>query len=100
MVSSPENSPWAPELGCSEQAAIPVISQSQASRSAKIIRYPSAWSSGAHGCMSANSGQVTASIWAVALSFMVQEPSEIMLVFSDRSRDSSQCRYRSISVSE
>ena len=36
----------------------------------------------------------------VAFSFIVQDPSGIMLVLSERSRPSKRCKYRSISVSE
>ena len=61
---------------------------------------PAACSVGAKGWRWAHSGQVTASISAVALSFIVHDPSGIMLVVSERSFDSSRRRYRSISVSE
>ena len=41
MTIRPANSPCAPELGCSDTAANPVISQSIASSSRKICWYPS-----------------------------------------------------------
>ena len=62
-------------------------------------RYPAAWSSGANGWMLAKPGHVIGSISAVALSFIVHEPSGII----DRSRatslSASRRRYRSIAVS-
>ena len=100
MTRSPAYSPEAPELGWREHEVNPVISASHVSRSRKISLYPSAWSMGTKGCSAANSGQVTPSMMVVALSFMVHEPRGVMLVFSERSRDSSLWRYRSISVSE
>ena len=38
ITRSPANSPWAPEFGCSDIAAKPVIAQSAASSSSKICR--------------------------------------------------------------
>ncbi len=52
-------------------------------------RQPSVWESGANGWMEANSGQEMASISAVAFSFMVQEPSGIMVRSRARSRSES-----------
>src|SRR5919204_6474763 len=49
--------------------------------------------------MFANAGHEIGNISAVAFSFMVHEPSGIIEVVSERSRDSSFFRYRSISVS-
>jgi hypothetical protein len=69
-------------LGCNDTAAYPVISHSQAESCSIRSRYPAASSTGANGWMPANSGQVTASISVVALSFIVHEPSGII----DRSR--------------
>ena len=46
------------------------------------------------------SAQVIGISCAAALSFIVHEPSGIMLVVSDRSRVASRCRYRINSVSE
>ena len=99
MASSPANSPCDPALGWSDTAAKPVISASHSSRSQKIRRYPSVCSAGANGCRFAISGQVTGSISEVAFSFMVQEPSGIIEVVSDRSFASRRRMYRSISVS-
>ena len=69
------------------------------SRPAIRLRYPCAWSAGANGCRSANSGQLTGSISAAAFSFMVQEPSGIMDRSSAMSMSASRRRYRSIDVS-
>ena len=57
-----------------------------------IARYPAAWSSGANGWMPANSGQVIGSISAAALSFIVQEPSGIIVRSRARSRSESRRR--------
>ena len=54
-----------------------------------MIWYPRVWDNGAKGWSRANSGQVTGSISAVPLSFIVQEPSGIMDVVNDKSRLSS-----------
>jgi hypothetical protein len=54
--------------------------------------YPAASSAGANGCIRANSGQVMASISAVAFSFMVQEPSGIIDRSSATSRSDSRRR--------
>ena len=62
-------------------------------------RYPSVCDAGANGWIRPNSGHVIGTISAVALSFMVHEPSEIIECTSDRSRDSSLRMYRSISCS-
>jgi hypothetical protein len=86
ITRSPVYSPWAPELGCRETAGSPEISASQTSRSRITCWYPRACSGGAKGCTRPNSGQLTAIISAAALSFMVQEPRGIMLVFRERSR--------------
>ena len=47
---------------------------------------------GANGCSPANSGQVTASISVVAFSFIVQEPSGIIVRSSARSMSESRRR--------
>ncbi len=47
---------------------------------------------GANGCRRLNSGQVIGSISAAAFSFIVHEPSGIMEVVSERSRDSRRFR--------
>ena len=54
---------------------------------------------GANGCSFEISGHEIGNISAVAFNFIVHEPSGIMEVVSERSRDSSFLRYRSISVS-
>ncbi len=66
-----------------------MISASHSSSVSTISSYPSDWSSGANGCTLAKPGNVTGIISAVALSFIVHEPSGIMLWTSDRSRFSS-----------
>nr|WP_156400177.1 hypothetical protein [Arthrobacter sp. Soil761] len=67
----------------------PVIVVRSASRPAMSSRQPSVWESGANGWIEANSGQEMASISAVAFSFMVHEPSGIMVRSSARSRSES-----------
>ena len=52
-------------------------------------RAQEAWELGANGCSLPNCGHVTGTISAVALSFIVHEPSGIIECVSDRSRDSS-----------
>ena len=47
--------------------------------------YPFAWSSGANGCIRFTSGHVIGIISAVALSFIVHEPSGIMQCTIERS---------------
>ena len=54
--------------------------------------YPAAWSAGANGCSPANSGQVTGSISAAALSFIVHEPSGIIDRSSAMSKSASRRR--------
>ena len=85
MQSSPAYSPCEPAFGCSDTASKPVIAQSMRSSPVQSARYPSAWSAGTKGCSAANPGKVTGIISAVALSFMVQEPSGII----ERSRATS-----------
>jgi hypothetical protein len=60
---------------------------------------PRVCSCGAKGWTSANSGQVTATISVVALSFIVHDPSGIIPRSSAKSRSDSRRRYRSIDVS-
>ena len=60
---------------------------------------PADWSAGTNGWSPATSGQPSGSISAVALSFMVHEPSAIIERSSARSFPCSRRRYRSISVS-
>ena len=96
----PANSPCAPEFGCSDTAANPVMRQSACSSSAKICEYPSAWSRGTNGCSRENSGHVIGSISAAAFSFIVHEPSGIIEVSRPTSLRSSRRMYRIILVSE
>ncbi|SKY94918.1 Uncharacterised protein [Mycobacteroides abscessus subsp. abscessus] len=68
-----------------------MIVTSHCSRSAINSRMPAPSLSGANGCSRVNSGQVMGSISVVALSFMVHDPSGIMLrssamSLSDRAR--------------
>ena len=92
MTSSPAYSPWEPALGWSEIPAKPVISASHCSNCWKMVCQPRACRSGANGCRRLSSGQVIGNISAAAFSFMVQEPSGIMDVANERSRDSSRFR--------
>ena len=62
--------------------------------------YPFGLLAGAKGWICAISRHVTGNISAVALSFIVHEPSGIIDVVSERSRASSRRMNRSISVSE
>jgi hypothetical protein len=63
-------------------------------------RQPRVWSSGASGWIEANSGQLMGSISAAALSFMVQEPSGIMVRSRARSLSARERSQRIIAVSE
>ena len=78
MTSKPAYSPCEPAFGCSDIAAKPVIPPAffelfeQRPVTARCR-------AGANGCMLPNSGQVTGNISALALSFIVQEPSGIMV---------------------
>ena len=78
MASSPASSPCEPAFGCTDTASYPVSSASQRSRSLISSVYPAACPAGANGCSPANSGQLTASISAAALSFIVHDPSGII----------------------
>jgi hypothetical protein len=86
MTSRPAYSPWLPGIGLQADARIARgLAQpgaQLASSSAVALR---SWSAGAKGWMLANSGQVMGIISLVALSFMVQLPSGIMLRSSARS---------------
>jgi hypothetical protein len=99
ITSRPAYSPCDPAFGCSDTAAKPVMSQRSASSVRNSSAYPSAWLAGANGWILPNSGHVTGIISAVALSFIVHEPSEIIECTSERSRDSSFRMYRSSSCS-
>src|SRR5207247_8711214 len=61
--------------------------------------YPTVCSPGANGCNLETSGHEIGNIAAVAADFIVHEPSGIIDVVSERSRDSSFLMYRNISVS-
>ena len=89
ITRRPAYSPCDPALGWSDTAANPVISASWYSSCRNISSYPAAWSRGANGCSRLNSRQLTGIISVVALSFMVQEPSGIIALVSERSRASS-----------
>ena len=56
------------------------------------LTIPGRLSRGANGWIWPSSGQVTGSISAAAFSFIVQDPSGIIEVVSDKSLDSSLCR--------
>lgn len=99
IASRPAYSPCEPALGCSDTASYPVIPASQPSSWAISRRSPAASSIGANGCWQANSGQVIDSISAAALSFIVHEPSGIMLRSSAMSLSDRVRRYRIIAVS-
>ena len=87
-------------MGCSEHAAKPVMVARSFSMSAMKVIVPLACGSGAKGWMLPNSVQLSGSISVAALSFMVHEPSGIMLWVRDMSRLSSFLIYLIISVSE
>ncbi len=72
---------------------------SQVCRSAISRRSPGLSDAGANGCCLANSAQVIGSISAAALSFIVHEPSGIMLRSSAMSLSAKARRYRIIEVS-
>jgi hypothetical protein len=77
-----------------------VISASPVHSSSISRAYPRVCPAGANGCRSANSGQVIAAISTAAFSFIVQEPSGIIVRSSARSLSDSFRRYRSMAVSE
>src|SRR5205823_10202779 len=89
IASKPANSPCDPALGCSDTAAKPVISASHSSSCLQISMYPTVCSPGANGCNLETSGHEIGNIAAVAVDFIVHEPSGIIDVVSERSRDSS-----------
>ena len=78
ITIKPAYSPCAPELGCMDIAAKPVISHNHLLNSVIICWYPRVWNAGANGCILPNSGQVTGIISVVAFNFMVHDPKEIM----------------------
>src|SRR5436309_6847825 len=67
----------------------PVISASHSSSCLQISIYPAVCSPGANGCSLEISGHEIGNIAAVAVDFIVHEPSGIIDVVSERSRDSS-----------
>ena len=83
MVIRPVYSPDAPDSGCSEQPAKPVMAARSCSSSRIISRYPSVCEAGAKGCMLVNSASDRGIISTAAFSFMVHEPSGIMLSASE-----------------
>ena len=89
MTNRPAYSPWEPAFGWSEILARPVMSASHRSSSAKSCWYPGVWLIGAKGWIPPKPFQLTPTISAVALSFMVQEPSGIIADVRDRSFASS-----------
>jgi len=70
----PANSPCAPEFGCSETSANPVISHNADSSSRKTCAYPSACSSGANGCIRLNAFHVIGSISVAAFKLRENMP--------------------------
>ena len=95
------NSPCAPEFGCSDTAAKPVISASAALQfledlgvALRLIR-PARTDADRE-----NSGQPTGIISAAAFSFIVHEPSGIIALSRPMSLRSRLRMYRIISVSE
>ena len=87
-------------MGCKETPEKPVIDLNQFFKSVNNVRYPSICSTGAKGCGSENSLQVTGIISATAFSFIVHEPNAIIDLLSAISASSNFFRYLSISVSE
>ena len=92
MASSPANSPCEPAFGCTDTAANPVIAASQPLQVADQLGV-------AHGLLGrrervqvGESGQVIGIISAAAFSFIVHDPSGIMLRFSATSLSSSRFR--------
>ena len=75
------------------------MSTSHCSTSPISSRIPAVCSAGAKGWSRLNSGHVIGSISVVALSFMVHEPSGIMVRSSAMSLSDSALRYRSMAVS-
>ncbi|MFM9084238.1 MAG: hypothetical protein ACKOQ7_10245 [Actinomycetota bacterium] len=63
-----------------------MISHNHEHNSSATVRMPTLSSSGTKGCRPENSGHVTGSISVVAFSFMVQDPSVIIVRSSARSR--------------
>src|SRR6056300_1017267 len=100
ITIKPANSPWAPALGCNDTPEKPVIDLSQFFKSVNKVLYPSICSTGAKGCGSENSLQVTGIISATAFNFIVHEPKAIIDLLRAISASSNFLRYLSISVSE
>ncbi|PQM48439.1 hypothetical protein C1Y40_01346 [Mycobacterium talmoniae] len=76
-----------------------MIATSQPCSWAISWRSPGVSAAGANGCWRAKPGQVIGSISAAALSFMVHDPSGIMLRSNAMSLSASARRYRIIDVS-
>ena len=99
MTIRPANSPCAPEFGCSDTAANPVISQS-AARAREDLLIAGRLLHRHERMQLENSGQVIGSISDAAFSFIVHEPSGIIDVSRPMSFRSRLRMYRIISVSE
>ena len=85
-------SPWEPAFGCRLVAAKPGDLREPALEPRVQLGIAfAACSTGANGCSAPNSGQVTGIISAVALSFIVHDPSGIIDVVSDRSLACRRC---------
>ena len=87
-------------MGCNDTPEKPVIDLSQFFKSVNKVLYPSICSTGAKGCGSENSLQVTGIISATAFNFIVHEPKAIIDLLRAISASSNFLRYLSISVSE
>src|SRR5210317_745517 len=100
ITIKPANSPCAPALGCKDTPENPVTDLNQFFKSVKRVLYPSICSTGANGCGSENSLQVTGIISATAFNFIVHEPKAIMDLFNAISASSNFFKYLNMSVSE
>lgn len=78
MQSNPAYSPCAPEFGIKEIALSCVTSQSHFLMLLTSCWYPYVHSGGEKGCNFENPGNETGIMNEVGLSFMVQDPSEII----------------------
>ena len=100
ITINPLYSPWAPELGCNEVAAKPVISERYSCNLFITSWYPFAWSTGTKGCMLFHSVQLNGIISEAEFSFIVQDPSEIIDWVKDKSLFSKDFIYLINEVSE
>src|SRR5215207_8497493 len=99
MVNRPAYSPCAPLFGWRLQASKAVMEQRYLLSSRTMKAYPSACSFGANGWILLQCAQLNGIISEAAFNFIVQLPSEIILVFRERSLFSSIFIYRIICVS-